>query len=172
MARRIALPAVAILSGQPVATCVISAFILVLALILHLHHKPYMSTGHEIVCMPDTAASLKYRHADENKSADTLSTPDKLEALCIGTLLAVYALGTICIGLKPEEDSTGSLVVSVMGILVLIVPLVGVTCIQRQAGESWKDLSQAFCPDIKMCCKRNDDKVHPYAPEEQAKDGP
>ena len=169
MARRIALTAVAILSGQAVAACVISAFILLLALAVHLQQKPYFSEGHQTITL-DADGKRVYKHADEDHSADKLTTPDKLETLCIGTLVAVYSLGIVCAGLEPEDGSTAATVLSVVLVLVLISPIVGVVYLQRQAGESWSNLAQAFCPDLKSICKRKDkDGVYAYTPEQESK---
>ena len=70
------------------------------------------------------AADGHYKHK-EDASDHELGVADKLEVLCIATLLAVYALGVLSASTEPAEGSGLSSIVSAFAVLTLLFPVGG-----------------------------------------------
>lgn len=153
MARKIALTAIAILSGNAVAACVLSIVVLCTALALHVRFKPYnIAGGHETVAKGDD----KHEHCDEAAGESSFATPDKLEVICMGSLFAIYVLGILCIGLEPAEGSGSATAMSLVAVAVMLLPLGAAVHLNKKDGHSYGMLIKQAMPDLSVLVKSKD----------------
>lgn len=129
MGRKILLAAIAILSGNALTNLILSAVVIAGSLAIHLKYKPYMNTGtgHRIIFDKDGNAS------HEEDTHDQYAPGDKLEVLCMASLLMLYLVGAISAWLKPEDGSGLALSIIVVALLVLNIPVGGAAAIYKQA---------------------------------------
>jgi len=73
---------------------------------------------------------------DERSVGDFESYGDKLEMLCVITLLATFVLGFVSSLAKPEEGSVLSVIASVLAIGCLLAPVVGAWYLHKQEGKT------------------------------------
>ena len=75
------------------------------------------------------------RATDERSVGNFDSYGDKLETLCLVTLLATFSLGYVTSLAKPADVSAASAIVSLLAIGCLLAPVVGAWyCLKQQDG--------------------------------------
>ena len=137
MARKIMLAAVAIISDSAMVAVVLSAATVAISIAVHMKFKPFLSAPHTITLAEDGAM---VHNGDPD---DGFSNGDKLELLCLGTLLFVYLVGGLSAAINPQENSAGATIIGIIAILVLLFPFGGALVIHKQNQSSPGDPEEA-----------------------------
>jgi len=130
--RKNALAAPAIFFSQNATTAsMISAVVLIASILVQHKYKPYHSGGHKLV-KADGKLKLAY---DEESVGNFHSPSEKLELLCLCTLLATYSLGVLSSGLKPQEGSGAASFISLLALVAQFQPALAAWYFHSQEGK-------------------------------------
>ena len=86
------------------------------------------------------------RATDERSVGNFDSYGDKLETLCLVTLLATFSLGYVTSLAKPADVSAASAIVSLLAIGCLLAPVVGAWYFHKQQEEAEQGSEQTEEP--------------------------
>lgn len=130
MSRKILLAAIAILSGSALVALLLSAIIIAISIAVHAKYKPYQTGGHRVISGEGGTAT----HDEDTE--DYYATGDKLELICMATLLFVYLVGGLSASMEPADNSAGATIITILAVLALIFPVAATIFIQKQGGSS------------------------------------
>ena len=139
MGRKIVLAAVAIMSDSAIVAAVLSAATVAISIAAHMRFKPFLSAP----CVCTIAEDGAMVHTSYGDPDDGFSNGDKLELLCLGTLLFVYLVGGLSAAINPQENSAGATIIGIIAILVLLFPFGGALVIHKQNQSSPGDPEEA-----------------------------
>ena len=133
MSRKILLAAIAILTSSALTALLLSAIVIAMSIAAHIKYKPYQAGGHRVISGADGAAT------HDKDTEDYYATGDKLELICMATLLFVYLVGGLSAAMEPEDGSAGATIVTILAVFALIFPVAATAFIQNQGDSSSGD---------------------------------